>query len=221
MSFAAEWEHAYSKSTHLSVWPWSDLVSYVMRYARPTGPEFRVLEIGVGAGANVPFFRALNVDYYAIDGSATIVGKLKERFADMPGKFAVADFTRELGVAGLFDLIIDRAALTSNTEKDIRACLKLVHEKLKPGGKFISIDMYSKAHSDYARGEPIDAHTRIGFPEGDFYNIGPVHFSDEEHLKSLLADFDIEIMEHKIIHRPIPVGSRDFASFNVVCRKAE
>ena len=44
MSFSPEWEQTYKNNAHLSIWPWSDLVSFVMRYARPTGPKFRVLE---------------------------------------------------------------------------------------------------------------------------------------------------------------------------------
>ncbi len=219
MTFAAEWEEAYRKNAHLSVWPWSDLITYVMRYARPTGPDFRVLEIGAGAGANVPFFRALNVNYHGIDGSPTIIENLRARFSDMHDKFSVADFSRDLAIPGLFDLIVDRAALTSNSEADIRACLKLVHQKLKPRGRFISIDMYSTKHSEHARGKRLDDHTRTDFMEGDFAHVGPVHFSDEAHLRSLFADFEIEVLEHKTIQRIVPANSREFGSYNVVGRK--
>ena len=73
MTFSQEWEKCFKENTQISTWPWSDLVSYVMRYARPTGENFRVLELGCGAGANIPFFISLGVDYYAIDGSSTIV----------------------------------------------------------------------------------------------------------------------------------------------------
>ena len=37
----------------MSIWPWSDLVSYVMRYVPPNFAEFKVLELGCGAGANI------------------------------------------------------------------------------------------------------------------------------------------------------------------------
>ena len=32
MSFSKEWEHSYASGTHLSIWPWSDVVSLVHRY---------------------------------------------------------------------------------------------------------------------------------------------------------------------------------------------
>ena len=58
MNFSKEWEERYRENTHLSVWPWSNLISYVMRYARPENKDFSVLELGCGAGANIPFFSA-------------------------------------------------------------------------------------------------------------------------------------------------------------------
>ena len=46
----------------------------------------RVLELGCGAGANIPFFLALGMDYYAIEGSPTIVKQLHKRYADLADK---------------------------------------------------------------------------------------------------------------------------------------
>ena len=55
MSFSEEWNHAYEKNTNLSTWPWSDLVSYVKRFTK-LDKNSKVLELGCGAGANIPFF---------------------------------------------------------------------------------------------------------------------------------------------------------------------
>src|SRR3990172_8519201 len=101
-----EWEDTYRNSSHLSIWPWSEMVSYVMRYVRPD-KNFRVLEVGCGAGANIPFFKHLEVDYHAIEGSASIVEKLHKRFPDLKDKIIVGDFTGEIATPGLFDLIVD------------------------------------------------------------------------------------------------------------------
>ena len=51
-----------------------------MRYAPPNKPKFCVLELGCGAGANIPFFSSLNVEYYAIEGSPTIVESLRKKW---------------------------------------------------------------------------------------------------------------------------------------------
>ena len=107
MGFSAEWEQCYKSNSHMSIWPWSDLVSYVYRYAKPTTDDFKVLEIGCGAGANIPFFKHLGVKYYAIDGSESIVKQLKESFPEYKNSIVVGDFTREIPFDEQFDLVVD------------------------------------------------------------------------------------------------------------------
>jgi len=131
MSFSVEWDKRYHCNTHMSVWPWTDLVSKVMRYARPTSPDFRVLELGCGAGANVPFFSNLNVNYYGIEGSSFIVEKLHKLFPELSDKIVVGDFTREIPFDIDFDLIVDRAGLTCNSTASIQSSLNLIHNKLR------------------------------------------------------------------------------------------
>jgi len=52
----------------------------VIRYAKPAKKQNRVLELSCGAGANIPFFLGQGFKYYGIDGSDTIINKLKESF---------------------------------------------------------------------------------------------------------------------------------------------
>ena len=77
MTFSKEWDDRYSENTHMSNWPWSDLVSYVKRYT-DIQSDSNVLELGCGSGANIPFFLSLNANYHGIDGSPTIIEKLKQ-----------------------------------------------------------------------------------------------------------------------------------------------
>ena len=79
MSFSNKWDERYQENTHMSIWPWSDLVSLVM-HNKPPKEKFRVLELGCGAGANIPLFIALGADYYAVEGSQTIVNQLHKKF---------------------------------------------------------------------------------------------------------------------------------------------
>jgi len=46
MSFSNEWDKRYQENTHMSVFPWSDLVSLVMKYS-PQKEKFKVLELGL------------------------------------------------------------------------------------------------------------------------------------------------------------------------------
>lgn len=219
-NFSHEWDGCYRAHTHMSIWPWSDLVSYVMRYAKPKDNATRVLELGCGAGANIPFFLALGVDFYAIDGSQAIVEKLQDRFSDIRGKIAACDFTSEIPFSGQFDLIVDRAALTCNTSAAIDSALELVHDRLKPGGAFIGIDWYSTEYSEYAKGEPAeDSNTRTGYRDGPFAGTGRVHFSDKAHLQQLFDNFELSRLEHKVVRSELPDDGFHFASWNLVANK--
>jgi len=127
MGFSAQWEHVYRRGGQYSTWPWSDLVSYVMRYARPDGSPYRVLELGVGAGANIPFFLNFGADYSGTEGSATAVQQVQQRFAGAKNfRIACCDFTAVIPFLGPFDLVADRSSLTHNGTAAIRRCLQLL-----------------------------------------------------------------------------------------------
>lgn len=208
-AFSPEWEHVYRGGGHNSTWPWSDLVSYVMRYARPEHPGCRVLELGCGAGANVPFFLALRAVYSGTDGSATVVERVRERFAAAENfRVACCDFTAAIPFAGPFDLVVDRSSLTHNGTGAIRRCLRQLSELMRPGGKFIGIDWFSTASADSNAGRQLEDRYTREFAAGQFQGLGTVHFSDEPHLRTLFSEagFGLERLEHKECNTVIPGG---------------
>lgn len=222
MGFSPEWEQRYADNTHLSVWPWSDLVSLVHRHCKPAiaSGRGRVLELGCGAGANIPLFLSIGMDYSAIEGSPSIVKRLLGRYPQLGGKIVVGDFTRELPFDGGFDLVVDRASLTHNTTDAIRSALQLAFIALKPSGVFIGSDWFSTNHDDYAIGDPSeDRYTRTNHDSGQFAGVGRVHFSDEAHLRDLFSSFKIVYMEEKRLRRVEPRDNHQFASWNIVAIK--
>jgi SAM-dependent methyltransferase len=221
VTFSPEWDAAYGNAKHLSTWPWSDLVSYVLRYARPDGGYRRVLECGCGAGANIPFFANLGMDYFAIEGSGNMVARLHERFPGLKERIAVGDFTQAIPFTETFDLIVDRAALTHNTTQAIRRALSIIFGRVRPGGKLIGVDWFSMEHSDAKLGDAVDAWTRTNIRNGQFSGVGMVHFSDCEHLRGLLREsgFEIERLEHKQVDTVVPEGHNRFAAWNFVAVK--
>ncbi len=219
MNFSAEWDQRYRESTHQAIWPWSDLVSLVHRHCRPQ-PGSIVLELGCGAGANVPFFRALGVEYFGIDGSETAIERLRKRFPDLASHFAVADFTRDRPFAGPFDLVVDRAALTHNCATAIRSALQLTWDLLKPGSCFIGVDWFSTGFSEFRRGDPgEDAFTRTNFVDGPFAGTGRVHFSDLAHVRDLFGRFELLHVEEKSVCTRVPEDGARFAAWNLVARR--
>ena len=209
------WEEIYKANRHMVTWPWSDIVSDVM-ILKPT-KNLKVLEIGCGPGANIPFFLNIGVDYYTIDGSETAVKKVKSMFPSLENKVACGDFTKEIPFDASFDLIIDRAALTHNDTESIKSCISIIKSKLNKNGKYIGVDWFSKEHS-YAKSTEstvsIDSHTMdncVGF----FENLGPVHFSDQDHILDLFKDFNCLKLEHKINYQKIPSKGK-FATYNFI-----
>ena len=222
MSFSTEWEERYSANTHLSVWPWSDIVSLVHRHCKPVidAGGGRVLELGCGAGANIPLFRALGMDYYGIEGSPTIVKQLHERYPVMVQKIVRGDFTVDQPFAVGFDLVVDRSSLTHNNTVSIKNALQIAFDSLVPGGTFIGVDWFSKNYSDFSFGDATDDEfTKTNITNGSFAGVGKVHFSDEPHLRDLFAHFEIFFIEEKLTKRYEPKDQHQFASWNIVARK--
>lgn len=220
MSFSKEWDQRFQENTHLSVWPWSDLVSLVRRNCKNLTKDFKVLELGCGAGANIPFFLSLGIQYHAIEGSKIIVSQLHHRFPELTECIITGDFTIDLPFTAGFDLVVDRAAVTCNSTAGIKNALQLTRDLLMPGGYFIGVDWYSMQMSDYQYGKPgPDDFTRTGFESGTFTGTGNVHFSNKDHLQELFEDFEIVALEEKTIHHVIPAEEYQFASWQIVARK--
>src|SRR5258707_175210 len=152
LSFSKEWDARYSENTHLSVWPWSDLVSYFYRYAKPFSADSKILEIGFGAGANIPFFESLGVAYSGIEGSQAIHSRVCARFPALADKLYLGDFLC-FDFPEIYGVIVDRAAMTHNSTLAIKNGLKRLGKHLAAGGKYIGIDWFSASHSDFLAGE--------------------------------------------------------------------
>jgi SAM-dependent methyltransferase len=221
MSFSPEWDDAYRSGTHLSRWPWSDLVSFVYRYAKPTDGFNRVLELGCGVGANIPFFLDLGVIYYAVEGSPNAVARILAAYPDLQERVVNTDFAELIPFSGPFDLVVDRSALIHNPTEAMRGTLRMISDRLRPGGKFIGIDWFSSDHQDFAGGELVDLSTRTNFKAGEFSGIGNVHFCNEEHLSNLIAEAGLllEYLEHKRTEVLVSASCDRFGYWNFVAIK--
>jgi len=220
LASSQDWDDCYKDNKQMAIWPWSKLVSLVMRYGLPNKPKFRVLELGCGPGANIPFFLSLNVEYFAIEASPTIVEVLKKKFPNLKDNIVVGDFTKNLYFKHNFDLVIDRAAITHNANRDIKQCLNAVYNALNDGGRYIGLDWFSTINPEYNRGKhDQDSFTRTNYTEGNFANLGRVHFSDESHLRDLFSKFKILFLQHIIMETQIPGNGEINAVWNLVAEK--
>ena len=215
----AMWDNIYSRNEQHSVWPWSDLVGTVMRNTNPLDTnDFKVLELGCGAGANIPFFLSLGVDYYSVEFSEVVVSRLYKKFPQLDNKLIVGDFTEELPNRE-FDLIFDRGALTCNKTEAIKYCLQNCYDQLKPDGKYIGIDWFSTEHSSFPKGEVEDDWTRVNFPTGPFADVFRIHFSNKEHLFDLFEKFEFQELKHITIESEFDFDCPVVAAWNFAVAK--
>ena len=212
------WDKIYSRNDQNSIWPWSDLVGTVMRNARPTSDNFRVLELGCGAGANIPFFLSLGVEYYSIDASEVVISRLREKYPQLETNLFAGDFTRALP-SGEFDLIFDRGSTVCNKTETIKKCIENCYDQLKPNGKYIGIDWFSTKHSSFFLGEVEDDWTRVNISSGPFADVYRMHFSSKLHLYELFKRFYFQELKHKTIESEFDSDHQIVASWNFAAVK--
>ena len=221
MSFSQEWDQIYKTGGHKSVWPWSDLVSLTHRYLKGDGKGKKVLELGCGAGANIPFFLSLGMDYYGIEGSEYQAEILNKQYKDMGVQIKACDFTKEIPLEDNFDFIVDRGSVTCNSTADIKNMLDEVYRKISEEGYFIGGDWFADSHDAFRQADAdtdyLDAYTCI-FHRGYFSGLGAIHFFTEGQIRSLFRNFKImELTEKKIIQH---ISEKTTcASWNFVARK--
>ncbi len=220
LNFSQEWDTAYREHTHQSKWPWSDLVSLIYTTIDCKNKDLKVLELGCGYGANIPFFNSLDVDYYAVDGSDYIVEDIIKRFPKLKTKVNSVDFTKQIPFDEKFDLIVDRAALTHNDTIALKETISLIKEKLNDGGIYIGVDWFSDKHSEFKNGDNIenDIFTKTNYKNGPFQDLGKVHYSSYDHLKELFKDFEFLSLEHKNNKTIIPKDSLTSGCWNFVLK---
>lgn len=219
MSFSNQWNYLYSNNTNISIWPWSDLISLYFNYFnKKNKKKIRILELGCGAGANIPFFLNKKFDYYGLDGSNYIIKKLKKRYPKIKRNLVCADFTKQIPFNLKFDLIIDRASITCNNQVSIKNTINFIYNKLNKKGMFIGIDWYSTLTTDFKKGEfDKDKYTKKNMKNSIFKGAGSFHFCNEKLIKNYFKNFKVKNLEHKLIEYKI--NKKKLATWTIVVEK--
>ena len=90
---------------------------------------------------------------------------------------------------------------------------------MEKDARYIGIDWYSTHHYDYSNFvKKIEKYSRTEYSKGQFKNVGTVHFTNKIHLQKLFNEFEILVLEHKVVTKKIP-KEKKFASWNFVAKK--
>jgi len=209
------WKKIYKSGEQMSAWPWSHLVSIFCKHTRFSinNKKKKILELGFGSGANIPFFLKHECDYYGVERNEFIYKKIKLKYPKLKKKLVNCNFNNDFLKKIFFDVIFDRASISLNNFENIKKTIEIIYKKLKPGGLFIGIDWYSKKCSDFLKKRKGNYYF---FKTGKFKNMS-IFFSDKKNLLNFFKKFEIIYISEKIITDHI--SKSKLASWNVVCKK--
>jgi SAM-dependent methyltransferase len=184
------WEQLYGEGKYLNRYPFDAVVSFIFRF-RPrekSRHDITILEVGCGAGNNLWFAAREGFQVIGIDGSFQALLYAQQRFAedDLEGQFAVADFTRLPFEAKVFDLVIDRGALTCCGKAAVQQAVTEVWRVLKANGHFLC-NPYSDRHSSYVAGTPKSDGLMADITVGTLVGVGKIGFYGRQDIHRLFA----------------------------------
>jgi len=166
-----------------------------------------VLELGCSAGPNVEFLSTFGT-YHGIDVSEDAVRAARQRHPKCADKIVQGDFSDEIPFDVKFDLVVDRASLAHNDKLAIQLAVENVRNVMSPGAIFVCSDWFSVSHSEALRGALVElglwGRTVTNYPDGQFKNIGKVHFSSWQELTEIFAGFERLFLQERITRRKGP-----------------
>ena len=170
------------------------LIRFIARnfYNAPDRSKVRILELGLGTGANLWFCAREGFSVSGIEWSRTGVERFKKRLEaeGLTGQIEqleVGDYLEKLDCFedGGFDAVLDVASLCCNEYEKTQKIFQKAFKKLKIGGKFFSTALgLGSLGSGEGFFEP---------KEGIYTGVGKLRFDDEASLKALYAAQGFEV----------------------------
>jgi ubiquinone/menaquinone biosynthesis C-methylase UbiE len=204
MKSSVDWEtDIYSKGCQLNRWPFDEVVSSVMRAStgRPRG-EIDVLEIGCGVGNNIWFLATEGFKAHGIDSSSSAISYAKQRMETLglEADLSVGSIADLPWGTGVFDMVIDRGALTQNTHQDVAKAIEEARRVLKVGGVMMSFTLFGMNYPGRLFGMEVGFHTFDHFSDGYFRSVGLTSFFTKDDLTNLFGRFAEIKIERTTVH---------------------
>ena len=201
------WENIFQER-EWGKYPALPVVRFVARnfYKVANRKDIKILDVGSGVGANLWYCAKEGFSIIALEGSQTAIDKMQKRleddgldknvlFAKAGDYFDTLDSIED----GSVDAVLDVESLICNDFDRTREIIKKIFNKLKAGGKFISITF---ADGTWGLGGKEHSHHLVIPTEGPMANEGTVRYTTKEDISNLykLDNNKIEKIERQDYH---------------------
>ena len=186
------WGEQWSKENTIKKWlkPSRILVDLVKERK---GEVFnRALDIGCGAGRHVVFLAKEGIQVVGTDFSEPGVEHCKQWLA-REGLLATVeqrDMTDVPYDDGYFDLIVAYNVIYHTTLSGMKAMVRLLEDKLRPGG-YLFVTLKGTKEWTFGNGEEVEPDTYLAPSKGV-----PIHYSTEAEIEALFPAFEIVSTTH-------------------------
>lgn len=178
-TFDHEWNKVHQNKTW-GKYPAEEVIRFVFRnFSAKKKSEIRILDLGCGQGANCWFLSREGFDFFAVDGSFRATKKSSElvgTISNPTGRIMQADLSLLPFSDNSFDAIIDAAAVSANSRKNIQLILSEIKRVLKVNGKFFSTGLFDCKTSGFKTGQKLESNTYRNLTTGPLAQIGTIHF---------------------------------------------
>jgi len=196
-------------------WPWTNMISLLKKFEKRK--KIKILEIGCGAGCNIPFFlkEKNSYAYYAIDDNKYWIKSLKKKYPKIKknlfcGNFLNYSFNQK------FDVILDRCSMTHNSEENIVSGLGNLRKFLNKKGLYVGLNWWSSKHCDCKKANYYESKI---FQEGHFAGVSGVYFSNKKQMLKFFKSWRILHLSENITKLEHLKKNEMTASWDVVAEK--
>ncbi|EAJ7390434.1 class I SAM-dependent methyltransferase [Campylobacter upsaliensis] len=196
MNKSVLWEEIFSKK-EWGKYPSESVIRFIARnfYNTKDRNTIKILELGLGTGANLWFCAREGFKVSGIEWSKTGVERFKarlkeEKLSTQIEQIEIGDYLEKLDdfKDESFDAVIDVASLCCNEREKTRQIFLKAFKKLKVGGKFFSTALGRGALGSLGEGDFFEP------KEGIYTNVGKLRFDDELSLKELYAHENLKCL---------------------------
>ncbi|MEB2791952.1 class I SAM-dependent methyltransferase [Campylobacter upsaliensis] len=196
MNKSVLWEEIFSKK-EWGKYPSESVIRFIARnfYNTKDRNSIKILELGLGTGANLWFCAREGFKVSGIEWSKTGVERFKarlkeEKLSTQIEQIEIGDYLEKLDdfKDESFDAVIDVASLCCNDREKTRQIFLKAFKKLKVGGKFFSTALGRGALGSLGEGDFFEP------KEGIYTNVGKLRFDDELSLKELYAHENLKCL---------------------------